>query len=78
MTRISKLPVTTWDPDLRAMAAADSATPLEQGLVRVLAHTPEIAKAFLAFGGGLFQNRTLPRRFTVSPVTSIVRGSARA
>ena len=62
MTRISKVPVADWDPELRAMIAADEATPLEQGLYRVLAHTPPIAKALSAFGGGLFQNRTLPRR----------------
>lgn len=62
MTRISKIPVTDWDPDLRTMVAADEATPLEQGLYRVLAHTPELAKAFATFGGGLFQNRKLSRR----------------
>ncbi len=62
MTRISKLPVDAWEPELRAMTAADEATPLEQGLMRVLAHTPPVAKAVAAFGGGLFQARTLPRR----------------
>lgn len=62
MTRISKVPLAQWDPELSAMLAAEEATPLEQGLYRVLAHTPPIAKALSAFGGGLFQNRTLPRR----------------
>lgn len=62
MTRISKLSVEDWDPELRAMVAADQATPLEQGLYRVLAQRPELAKAFAGFGGGLFSNRTLPRR----------------
>lgn len=62
MTRISKAPVPQWDPELRAMVAAETATPLEQGLYRVLAHRPPIAKALAAFGGGLFQSRTLPRR----------------
>lgn len=62
MTRISKVAVSDWDAELRAVVAADEATPLEQGMYRVLAHTPEIAKAFAAFGGGLFGNRKLPRR----------------
>src|SRR5579859_5968522 len=62
MTRISKVPVADWDGELRAMIAADEATPLEQGMFRVLAHRPQIAKAVSAFGGGLFQNRTLSRR----------------
>jgi alkylhydroperoxidase family enzyme len=62
MTRISKLPVEAWDPELRVLVAADEATPLEQGLYRIFAHTPEIAKGFSAFGGALFQNRRLPRR----------------
>lgn len=62
MSRISKLPVELWDPELRAMLAADEATPLEQGLFRIFAHTPQIAKGVSAFGGALFQNRTLPRR----------------
>jgi len=62
MTRISKVPVVEWDPDLRAMVAADEATTVEQGMMRVLAHTPRIAKSFVAFGAGLFQSRTLPRR----------------
>ena len=62
MTRISKLPVEDWDPALRTMIAADQATPLEQGLYRVLAQRPQLAMAFAGFGGALFSNRTLPRR----------------
>ena len=30
MTRIRKLDIEEWDPELREMARADSATPLEQ------------------------------------------------
>jgi AhpD family alkylhydroperoxidase len=62
MTRISKLAAEDWDPDLRTMVAADEATPLEQGLYRILAHRPPLAKAVAGFGGGLFSNRTLSRR----------------
>jgi alkylhydroperoxidase family enzyme len=62
MTRISKLPVVDWDPELRVLVAADESTSVEQGLYRVLAHRPALAKAFAAFGGALFQGRILPRR----------------
>lgn len=62
MTRLSKIPVENWDPELRAMTQADSATPLEQGMTRVLAHSPAVAKAVIAFGGALFQSTGLPRR----------------
>jgi AhpD family alkylhydroperoxidase len=62
MSRIQKLPIEAWDPELRAMTAADAATPLEQGLMRMMAHTPAMAKGLIAFSGALFQNRTLPRR----------------
>ncbi len=56
MTRLSKIPVENWDPELRAMTGADGATPLEQGMTRVLAHSPAVAKAVIVFGGTLFQN----------------------
>jgi AhpD family alkylhydroperoxidase len=62
VSRIAKLPVDQWDPDLRALTAADEATPLEQGMMRMMAHTPEMAKGMIAFSGALFKNRTLPRR----------------
>ncbi len=62
MTRLSKIPVENWDPELRAMTQADGATPLEQGMTRVLAHSPAVAKAVIVFGGTLFQNTRLPRR----------------
>jgi len=62
MSRIQKLPVDQWDPELRALTAADEASPLEQGMMRMMAHTPEMAKGMIAFSGALFRNRTLPRR----------------
>ena len=62
MSRIQKLAVEDWDPELRALTAADEATPLEQGMMRMMAHTPEMAKGMLAFSGAMFKNRTLPRR----------------
>jgi AhpD family alkylhydroperoxidase len=62
MTRLSKVPVEDWDEGLLALTQAAGATPLEQGMTRVLAHAPEVAKAVVIFGGSLFQNATLPRR----------------
>ncbi len=62
MSRIEKLAIEDWDPELRALTAADEATPLEQGMMRMMAHTPEMAKGMIAFSGALFKNRTLPRR----------------
>jgi len=62
MSRIKKLEVENWDPELREMTRADSASPLEQGLMRMFAHTPDIAKNFGKFGGALKMYRTLPDR----------------
>jgi AhpD family alkylhydroperoxidase len=62
MSRIQKLAIEDWDPELRALTAADEATPLEQGMMRMMAHTPEMAKGMIAFSGAMFKNRTLPRR----------------
>lgn len=62
MTRISKVPVEQWDPALRKMVSADQATPLEQGLLRMMAHTPEITKAWLGFAFAIIQHGKLPRR----------------
>jgi AhpD family alkylhydroperoxidase len=62
VTRISKIPADRWDPELRALTQADTATPLEQGMSRVLAHSPGVAKAVAVFGGSLYQTSALPRR----------------
>ena len=62
MSRIRKLPIDQWDAELRAMTDADAASPLEQGLMRMMAHTPAMATGLIAFSGALFANRTLPRR----------------
>jgi AhpD family alkylhydroperoxidase len=62
MTRLSKVPVEQWDTELRALTRAEGATPLEQGLLRIMAHAPGMAKALATFGASLWQTRTLPRR----------------
>tara|TARA_S200000501_G_scaffold366204_1_gene400682 strand:- start:18 stop:623 length:606 start_codon:yes stop_codon:yes gene_type:complete len=62
MTRIKKLKLDEWDKDLREMTAADSGTALEQGIMRMWAHTPEISKGIVALGGALKTHRSLPDR----------------
>ena len=62
MTRIRKLEVDEWDEELRRLSRADTATPLEQGLTRMFAHTPEVTKGLMAFAGGLKMHRDLPER----------------
>ncbi|KGE03786.1 carboxymuconolactone decarboxylase family protein [Pseudohaliea rubra] len=62
MSRLSKLPPEQWDPELRTMTQADSASPIEQGITRMLAQAPAMAKAAVGFGAGVTLNRTLPER----------------
>ena len=62
MSRISKIPVEHWDPELVKMTAGDTATDIEQGITRMLAHSPEIAKGAIGFGAAIAMNRTLPER----------------
>ncbi|MCY3793464.1 MAG: carboxymuconolactone decarboxylase family protein, partial [Gammaproteobacteria bacterium] len=62
MTRISKIDPEHWDPALKEMTRPDTATPLEQGLMRMFAHCPRLAKGVAAFGGSLKMHRTLPDR----------------
>ena len=62
MSRIKKLKLDEWDNDLREMTAADSGTALEQGIMRMFAHTPEISKGLVAFGGAIKSHRSLTDR----------------
>ena len=62
MPRIKKLVLDEWDNELREMTAADSGTALEQGIMRMFAHTPEISKGLVAFGGAIKSYRSLPDR----------------
>ena len=62
MSRISKIEAKDWDPELRAMTRPDTATALEQGLMRFFAHTPQVAKGMIGFAGALKVHRTLPDR----------------
>ena len=62
MPRIKKLELDEWDNDLSEMTAADSGTALEQGIMRMFAHTPEISKGLVAFGGAIKSHRSLSDR----------------
>ncbi len=62
MSRLSKIPVEQWDPELVAMTQGDTATVIEQGITRMLAHCPEMARGAIGFGAAIAMNRTLPER----------------
>ncbi|MEM6581501.1 MAG: carboxymuconolactone decarboxylase family protein [Pseudomonadota bacterium] len=62
MSRISKIPVEHWDPGLKELTQGDTASVIEQGITRMLAHTPEMAKGAIGFGAAIAINRTLPER----------------
>ena len=62
MSRISKIPVEHWDPELVAMTQGDTASVIEQGITRMLAHCPGMAKGAIGFGAAIAINRTLPER----------------
>jgi AhpD family alkylhydroperoxidase len=56
------IPAGQWDGELQDMLHADSATPLEQGVMRIMAHHPPFAKAFARFATSLMTDHILPRR----------------
>jgi alkylhydroperoxidase family enzyme len=62
MSRITKLPPEQWTEELRTFAAADTATDIELGITRMLAHAPKAAMGPLQFGAAVTLNRTLPER----------------
>ena len=62
MSRISKLPPEQWTAELRNFAAADTATDIELGITRMLAHAPAAALGSLQFGAAVTMNRTMPER----------------
>jgi alkylhydroperoxidase family enzyme len=62
MSQISFVPTSEWSEELRTFVAADSATDLELGITRMLAHAPDLAMGLLGFGGAMTTKRTLPER----------------
>ena len=62
MSRLSFVPTIDWPAELRAFTQADTATDLELGITRMLAHAPAAAMGPLQFGAALTTNRALPER----------------
>jgi AhpD family alkylhydroperoxidase len=60
MSRIQRLPLEKWDPELRA--AAQDAEPFQLNGMEVMAHAPHMVKALGAFSRTAQQGRKLPRR----------------
>ena len=62
MSRISHVPVADWPSELRNFVQADTATDIELGITRMLAHAAKAAMGPLQFGASLVGNRTLPEK----------------
>jgi AhpD family alkylhydroperoxidase len=62
MARITMKSPEQMDTELRELTAADSRTPLELGNVRIYAHRPALAKAYVRFMGEMRGKRELPAR----------------
>jgi alkylhydroperoxidase family enzyme len=62
MSRISKIPREDWAAELAAAFGDQSATDLQLGLTRMMAHKPAAAAALLGFAGSLAQTRELTDR----------------
>ncbi|MFV8816128.1 carboxymuconolactone decarboxylase family protein [Haliea sp. E17] len=62
MSRIEKLPPEQWPAWLRERFAADEASALELGTMRMFAHCPEIAAGIIALGAGIKADRSLSER----------------
>ena len=61
-TRLKMVPVEEFDPELRALVAADDCTPLELGGMQIHAHRPSHAKAIVGMHTALWTDRLLPDR----------------
>jgi AhpD family alkylhydroperoxidase len=62
MSRIRSLTVDEFDPELRSLLNADQKTDRELRPTSVRAHHPELAKAYLRFGGALKAHSVLSAR----------------
>jgi len=62
MSRLSFVPTEQWPQALQEFVQADTATDIELGITRMLAHAPQAAMGPLQFGAALVMNRTLPER----------------
>lgn len=62
MSRVSHIDPKDWDAELRQMTRPETATPLEQGLMRMFAHRAPLAKGMIQFAGALKLHRMLGER----------------
>jgi AhpD family alkylhydroperoxidase len=62
MSRLAKVNVKDWDPELRRMTAADCGTAIEVLPMQIFAQCPAVAKGIAVLGSALRQSRTLPER----------------
>ena len=62
MSRIRLLPPEEWTPELRELVQPEGRTDLELGNVRIYAHRPELAEAYVQFTGAIRSRSTLPAR----------------
>jgi alkylhydroperoxidase family enzyme len=62
MTRIRSLPVNEWDSELRDLANADKLPPIQQKMLGIYANSPELAKLFFTFVGGVSKKSVLRSR----------------
>ncbi|WP_216826194.1 hypothetical protein [Euzebya pacifica] len=62
MSRIRLLPPEEWTPELRELVQPEGRTDLELGNVRIYAHRPELAEAYVRFTGAIRSRSTLPAR----------------
>ncbi len=62
MSRLSFVPTQSWPPELQDFVQADSATAIELGITRMLAHAPGAALGALQFGAAVSVTRSLPAR----------------
>lgn len=62
MPRIRTLPIEQWPDNLATLVGGDSATIVEQGMFRALAHNPAMARGVMALGACLYGSTSLSRR----------------
>jgi AhpD family alkylhydroperoxidase len=62
MSRIQRLPIEEWDPELRAAVHLDAMLPFQRNGMEISAHAPHMAKAMGAFFAISKAGQTLPPR----------------
>jgi AhpD family alkylhydroperoxidase len=62
MSRIRRLPIDQWDPELRAASRVDNALPFQRNGMEITAHAPHMAKAMGAFFAIAAAGQKLPPR----------------